>query len=154
MTTTIERSVEIAAPITIVWATLTDTSRYASWNPFIPELAGELRPGTKLRVRISPPGGRAMTFKPTVTDVADERRLEWLGRMGIPGLFDGRHSFTLDPVDSTTTRLTQAENFVGLLVPFTGTLLRRTAAGFQAMNEALAIESTGRFAAARNEAHP
>jgi hypothetical protein len=152
--TVISHSIVIQAPAAIVWSTLTDTARYGSWNPFIPELAGELRPGTKLRVRISPPGGRAMTFKPTVIDVAEERHLEWLGRMGVPGLFDGRHSFTLDPVDSTTTRLTQAENFVGLLVPFADALLRRTAAGFQAMNEALAIESTARFAVARNEAHP
>jgi hypothetical protein len=149
MTTTIERSVQIPAPIAIVWSTLTDTSRYESWNPFIPEFSGELRPGAEIRIRISPPGGRAMTFTPTVTAVAEGRRLEWLGRLGIPGMFDGRHSFTLEALDPTTTRLVQAERFTGCLVPFTGRLLRRTAAGFEEMNQAIAAEAVERFTAPR-----
>ena len=57
--------------------------------------------------------------------------------MGIPGLFDGRHSFTLTPLDEGHTRLTQAEDFSGALIPFTGKLLSRTRAGFEAMNAAL-----------------
>ena len=84
--TSIERSIVIPAPAAIVWATLTDTGRYGSWNPFIREFTGELRPGAKIRVRISPPGGRAMSFTPTLTAVDDGRRLEWLGHLGVPGL--------------------------------------------------------------------
>ena len=45
-----------------------------------------------------------MTFKPRVTVVEPGRRLEWLGTMGIPGLFDGRHSFTLTPLADGRTR--------------------------------------------------
>ena len=149
--TVISRSVVIPVPAAIVWSTLTDTSRYESWNPFIPELTGELQMGAKLRVRIRPPGGRAMTFTPTVTDVAEARRLEWLGHLIIPGLFDGQHSFTLEALDTTTTRFTQAEEFTGVLVRVTGGLLRRTEAGFEAMNEALAAEATYRFAASRDQ---
>ena len=147
--TVIERSIVIPAPAAIVWATLTDTGRYGSWNPFIPELTGELRPGAKIRVRISPPGGRAMSFTPTVTVVHEGRRLEWLGRLGVPGLFDGRHSFTLDAVDADSTQLSQAERFTGCLVRFMPGLLRRTAAGFEAMNEAVASEAVARFVAHR-----
>ena len=83
----------IPAPAAVVWATLTDTGRYGSWNPFIPEFTGELWPGAKVRLRISPPGTRAMSFRPTVTAVDEGRRLEWRGHLGILGLFDGRHSF-------------------------------------------------------------
>jgi uncharacterized protein YndB with AHSA1/START domain len=72
----IERSIVIPALTATVWATLTDIGRYGSWNPFIPELTGELRPGAKVRLRISPPGGRAMSFTPTVTAVDEGRRLE------------------------------------------------------------------------------
>jgi hypothetical protein len=57
--------------------------------------------------------------------------------MGIPGLFDGRHSFTLTPVGQGCTRLVQAEDFSGALIPFTGKLLSKTEAGFEAMNAAL-----------------
>jgi hypothetical protein len=145
--TIIERSILIPAPAPIVWATLTDTGRYSSWNPFISEFTGNLRPGAKVRLRINPPGGRAMSFAPTVTALDDGRRLEWLGHLGIPGIFDGRHSFTLEAIDADSTRITQAERFTGCLVPFTGGLLRRTAAGFQAMNEAMATEAVARFVA-------
>lgn len=149
--TVISRSVVIQAPAAIVWSTLTDTSRYESWNPFIPELTGELREGARLRVRIRPPGGRTMTFTPTVTDVAEGRRLEWLGHFIIPGVFDGQHSFTLEALDAITTRFIQAEEFTGVLVRVTGALLRRTEAGFEEMNEALAAESTYRFAVSREQ---
>ena len=90
-----------------------------------------------------------MSFAPTVTAVDEGRNLEWLGHLGVPGLFDGRHSFTLEPVDADRTRLTQSERFTGCLVPFTGGLLRRTAAGFEAMNHALATEAVTRFEAHR-----
>jgi len=133
----IESSILIGAPASAVWAILTDGQAYPEWNPFITELSGSLAVGERLSVRINPPGGRAMSFRPVVTVAEPERRLEWLGRMGIAGLFDGRHSFVLEAVGSTTTRLVQAEQFSGALIPFTGTVLNRTAAGFAAMNAAL-----------------
>ena len=145
------RTVVIPAPAAVVWATLTDTARYGSWNPFITELSGELRPGARLCARIHPPGGRAMTFAPTVTRVEQGRNLEWLGRLGVPWIFDGRHSFTLEALDPARTRLVQAERFTGCLVPFTRALLLRTAAGFEAMNQAIATEATTRFLAFRSE---
>ena len=111
--------------------------RSGRWNPFITSLSGVFEVGERLAVRIAPVGGRPMTFKPRVTVVEPGRRLEWLGTMGIPGLFDGRHSFTLTPVEDGSTRLIQAEDFSGVLIPFTGKLLSRTKAGFEAMNAAL-----------------
>ena len=127
----------VAAPPALVWEVLTDTAAYGAWNPFIPELSGELQRGRRLRVRIVPPGSRGMTFRPTVTAVEDGRELAWLGRLGLPGLFDGEHSFTLTPRPDGGTELMQREVFRGLLVPAFGSTLRRTGAGFAAMNEAL-----------------
>jgi hypothetical protein len=127
----------IAAPPAVVWEVLTDTAGHSAWNPFLTEFAGELAVGRRLRVRIAPPGGRAMTFRPVVTAAEPERELAWLGRAGLPGLFDGAHSFTLAPRPDGGTELTQSERFRGLLVPLMRTALRRTEAGFTAMNEAL-----------------
>jgi hypothetical protein len=59
----------------------------------------------------------------------------------VPGLFDGRHSFDLAPVGRSETRLTQAEEFSGILVPLMGTMLERTRAGFEAMNDALRVRA-------------
>jgi hypothetical protein len=133
----IETQVDLPAVPSVVWDHLADVASMGSWNPFITSLAGVLAVGERLRVRIAPVGGRPMTFTPRVTVVEPGQRLEWLGTMGIPGLFDGRHSFTLTPVGNSGTRLVQAEEFSGALVPFAGKLLGKTEAGFRAMNAAL-----------------
>lgn len=82
-----------------------------------------------------------MTFRPWVTSLDEHRYLEWLARHGMPGVFDGRHSFTLTPTPSGRTLLQQSETFSGVLIPFTGSMITRTRAGFTAMNEALAHEA-------------
>lgn len=132
---------EISAPIETVWDQLSAVSQYPEWNPFITLLRGDLVEGGRLEVRIAPPGGRAMTFRPTITAVEEGTRLEWLGRLGLSGIFDGRHSFRLTALGDDATRLTQSEEFSGLLVPLMGTMLHRTRAGFEAMNEALRVRA-------------
>ena len=134
---TIRVQTDITAPVERVWSELTATAQYAAWNPFITSLSGDLREGSRLEVRIVPPGGRAMTFRPTVTEVSEGEHLEWLGRLGLPGVFDGRHSFRLEALADGRTRFTQAEEFSGVLVPLVGSVLERTRAGFAAMNDAL-----------------
>lgn len=138
-------SIDIAAPPERVWSILVDLDRYTAWNPFIRSASGAVTVGARLAVRLHPPGGRPMTFRPTVTTAEPPRRFEWLGHLVVPGLFDGRHRFDLEP-SATGTRLTQSEDFTGLLVP----VLRRaldgpTRAGFEAMNAALKAraETTG-----------
>jgi hypothetical protein len=133
----IESQVDLPAIPSAVWEQLVDTAAMGSWNPFITSMSGVLAVGERIQVRIAPVGGRPMTFKPRVTVLEPGQRLEWLGTMGIPGLFDGRHSFTLTPSGSGGTRLVQAEDFSGALVPLAGKLLSKTEAGFEAMNAAL-----------------
>ena len=131
-------TIDIDAPPAEVWAVLEDTAAYPDWNPFVVALEGELAAGRKLAVTIRPPGGRGITLKPTVLEVEPGISLRWLGRLGVPRIFDGEHSFTLEPIDGgRRTRFVHGERFRGVLVPFVGSLLRRTEAGFVAMNEAL-----------------
>jgi hypothetical protein len=125
------------APLEDVWETLTALPAYAEWNPFITSASGALAPGDRLDLTIHPPGGRPMRFKPWVTCVEQHRYVEWLGRAGMPGIFDGRHSFTLTPLTGGRTLLQQSESFSGALVPFAGSVLDRTRVGFEQMNQAL-----------------
>lgn len=138
---TIRVATDIAAPIETVWAELSAVSAYAEWNPFITAFRGELVVGSRTEVRVVPPGGRPMTFRPTITVVEAGTRVEWLGRLVLPGVFDGRHSFHLEALGNGRTCLTQAEEFSGILVPLTGKTLDRTREGFQAMNEALRLRA-------------
>ena len=130
-------AIDIEADPELVWPHLTDLAAYAAWNPFITAAAGEVAPGRRLELRMEPPGGRAVTFRPHVTVVSTGSALEWLGHFGVPGLFDGRHRFDLIPTE-TGTHLIQRETFTGLLVrPIRRALDRGTVAGFEAMNAAL-----------------
>lgn len=134
----LKTEIEIAAPIEVVWEALADLAAYQEWNPFIVSSQGRVVVGERLTNRMQPPGGRAMTFKPRLTRVEPPVTLEWIGRLGPPGIFDGRHRFDLTPGASGTTVMTQSEQFDGLLVRFVHRSLDQgTLAGFVAMNAAL-----------------
>ena len=137
--------IEIAASTAVVWEILTDLERYAEWNPFITSSEGEVVLGQRITNRMQPPGGKAMTFMPTITDVEEGHTFEWLGRLGLPGVFDGRHRFELYPGSDGGTRLVHREQMSGILVrPLRKKLDRETLPGFEAMNEALKARAEAR----------
>jgi hypothetical protein len=130
--------IEIDAPAERVWRVLTDFASYPKWNPFIRSISGEPTTGEGLEVRLEPPGGQGMTFKPKVLKAEDNRELRWLGNLLVPGLFDGEHSFTIQPLEENRVRFVQREAFKGLLVPlFARSLETNTQRGFEEMNRAL-----------------
>jgi hypothetical protein len=133
----IQHQIDIAAPPAAVWTELTRTDAYGEWNPFVRRLDGELKEGARLAVEIAPPGGRAMTFKPTVLAAHPGRELRWLGRLFLPGIFDGEHSFRLEPLPDGGTRFVQSERFRGLFAGLFRRGLERTRLGFEQMNLAL-----------------
>lgn len=121
-----------------VWDILTDVDQYESWNPFVVSSEGRVAVGERLVNRFQPPGARAQTFKPTVTVVEPPATFEWLGRFGLPGLFDGRHRFDLEPTADGGTRLLHREFFSGLLVRLLRSSLdTKTKQGFELMNQAI-----------------
>jgi hypothetical protein len=139
----IEHTIDIPAAPAKVWEVLADTDAYPEWNPFMTRLVGNLHEGERVAISIVA-GTRTTTFRPTIRSVDPPRMLRWLGRLGIPGLFDGDHEFLLVPTDDGGTRFTQRERFSGLLVPLVRKLLDDTDRGFAAMNEALSTRVTAR----------
>ena len=133
---TISREIRIDAPPAEVWAVLSDLSRWHEWNPFIREAAGEARAGERLTLRMFPPNGKPMTFRPKVLAAEPGRELRWLGHLLIPGLFDGEHVFALSG-DGGGTTLVQSENFKGILLPLLAGTLKSTELSFEALNAAL-----------------
>jgi hypothetical protein len=130
--------IDIDASPETVWEILTDFDSYAEWNPFIVSSTGNPVLGERLTNRMQPPGGKATTFKPTVTEVEPNQAFEWLGRLGVPGVFDGRHRFELSEAEAGGTRLVHSETMSGVLVPFMRKSLDTTTlSGFRAMNDAL-----------------
>lgn len=126
----------IAAPVQQVWKEFTDFENWSEWNPFITNIEPEPSAGSKISVLIDPPGGKAMVFKPRVLVYEKERELRWLGRVLLPGLFDGEHFFRLRETGGGTLFI-QGEQFSGILLPLLKKSLSGVEQGFHAMNAAL-----------------
>jgi hypothetical protein len=130
--------IEIEAPAERVWQVLTDFAAYPEWNPFIRRVNGRPEVNEQLVVRMRPSGTKGMTFRPTVMKAEPNRQLRWLGRLLVPGLFDGEHIFEIEELDRDRVLFIQREVFKGLLVPLLARSLDRdTQRGFEEMNRAL-----------------
>lgn len=130
--------IEIATSAGQVWEILTDFAVFPQWNPFIRRAWGNPVEGERLDILMQPSGARGMTFSPTVLKVVTDRELRWIGHLFVPGLFDGEHIFTIEPLGTGRVRFTQREIFTGLLVPLLARMLDTdTRRGFEEMNNAL-----------------
>jgi hypothetical protein len=134
--------IEVNASPERVWRILTDFASFPQWNPFMRRASGEVMKGAKLEVNMQPTGARSMTFRPTVLNVESNHELRWLGRLWIPGLFDGEHILTIEQLGENHVRFVQREIFRGLLVPFLSRSLDKdTKRGFDEMNKALKVRA-------------
>jgi hypothetical protein len=134
----LQAEVEVQASPERIWEILTDFAAYHQWNPFIVQAAGHAVPGSRLELHMRLPGRRTTVFRPAVLDAEPGRRLRWLGRVLVPGLFDGEHSFTIEPAGPDRVRVRQHEEFRGLLAPLVLAMIAGpTKEGFRQMNMAL-----------------
>jgi hypothetical protein len=140
----IQAQIEINASAERVWEILTNFDDFREWNTFIRPVVGRAEVGEKLRVQIRPPGGKPMAFQPRVTKVEPNRELRWLGHLWLPGLFDGEHIFTIEPLGPEKVRFVQREVFTGLLVSVMArNLEEQTLPGFRNMNQAIKERAEG-----------
>jgi hypothetical protein len=131
-------AIEIKAPPERVWAILTDTKRYAEWNPEIAGLNGQLKPGSVIENRQGY-GDEQQVFWPTVLVASPNRELRWAGRIWVPRLLDVEHYFLLSPGVEGGTRFTQGEDFLGVALWFFD--VNQLLPGFDAMNTALKLRA-------------
>lgn len=137
MATELHAATWIAASPDQVWQILADLASYPQWNPFVVSATGELFEGERLHVRLHPPGARPVTVRPTLSSVVPGQELRWNGSLGPRGLFDGEHTFRLQPL-GRGTHFVQHERFTGALVPLLlPRLSDRLQQGFEEMNAAL-----------------
>ena len=134
----IKTEITINASTDKVWKLLTEFDNYSIWNPFIKSINGDVKVGSKITVRIEPPGASGMTFKPIVMTYEPDNEFSWLGKLLFKGLFDGAHKFEIVDNKNGTTTFIQSETFTGILVPiFAKQLDNNTRKGFEEMNKKL-----------------
>ncbi|MFN0064302.1 MAG: SRPBCC family protein [Myxococcaceae bacterium] len=117
-----------------VWEVFTANNEWSSWNPFVVKSEGRFEVGQRVTNTMVMAGRKPMTFRPKILRAESGKELRWLGRVLIPGVFDGEHYFQLEAHDGGT-RFVQGEKFSGLL---SGMLnLDEVRRSFTALNEAL-----------------
>ena len=133
----IREEIIINASAEEVCSVLTDLKSWKDWNPFIINSEGEVVEGRRI-INSMKNGDKTYVFKPKVLTVNENQEFTWLGRLFMPGIFDGRHSYYLEEIETGKVRLIQHETFSGIL---SGMILNKieeeTAANFKSMNEAL-----------------
>lgn len=138
----LQTEIEIEASAERVWAVLVDFASYPDWNPFIRSVSGIPQPGARLQIAVQPSGGKVMRFSPVVLAARTNHELRWLGRVLFPGIFDGEHSFFIEPVGEGKVQFRQCERFSGILVGvLRASLDRDTKRGFEEMNQALKLRA-------------
>lgn len=136
--TEIATEIEIAASPERVWQVLTDFPAYPQWNPFMHLVNGELRAGGCLKARVLYRHGLRLSFRALVLRAEPARELRWQGVLLFSGLFQGEHSFVIQPLGEGRVRFTQHETYTGVLAPLLMAFLKeRNRRGFEEMNRAL-----------------
>lgn len=63
---TITTEIVINANKDIVWKILTDFNSYPDWNPFITQIEGELKTGSRFNVTLNIEGRKPTSFQPDI----------------------------------------------------------------------------------------
>ena len=107
----VERRID-ASP-EMVWAVLTDASRYRDWNKSVVSIEGTISAGSTISlVSIANP---KRTFKLHVTEMSVPNRLVWSDGMPL-GLFKGERTYLVQPREGVT-HFEMTEVYTGLLAP-------------------------------------
>jgi len=152
-------TVEIDAPVEVVWGVMLDLDTYGDWNPFIYRIdreagraGGPAQVGERFVLRVRFGSGRAVASRERVTAIevnGDGRRLEYefYGRTHQLGLIRGRRQQTLAPAGPMSTVYSTEETFRGplrFLLP-----VRAVQGGFRRHAKALKRHAEQLYAARR-----
>jgi hypothetical protein len=149
--TLLTSEIVIDAPSEIVWQVLVDFDSYPDWNPVEIQAKGEAVVGAAFEHTGKLPGREPRTFHAKIIEAAPPRALAWKGRILVPGLFDVRHHFEIDPLGDDRSRLQQFEHFSGVLVPLMRGVLRDTQAAFELANKAIKHRAESLAANSQNQ---
>lgn len=130
----ISTEIIINAPADKVWEELTDFNSYPEWNPFIRKVTGEIKKGNQIEVTFQTGEEKPMVFTPDIIQLEKNKLLQWEGKLFLPGIFTGRHTFELTSIEANKTKLIQKDDFYGVIVPFFN--FESTVHGFESMNKA------------------
>ncbi len=129
--------IELQATPEKVWQVITSLDKYPEWNPFIHHAIGKAEVGEKVDITFKS-GAKEMTLHCTVIKSEPNRELCWRYHVGLPFIFQGEHSFIIEPAGGNRIHFIDREVFTGLLVSSQAKDIdTNSRQGFEAMDKAL-----------------
>ena len=138
----IRGSIEINAPVGMVWNTITDFGSYPKWNPWIILMEGDQQVGGRLNGIIRVQGRKDTKLSSSVLKAEKDREVLMKSTV-IKGMLGDTHIFVFEPIGDNRTRLTQSVVFKGLMSPFIGGIVKDQQNGLDLMNETVKRKCEG-----------
>lgn len=139
-------TVEIEAPIELVWDVLTDVARYREWNPFTTCGDSGLKVGLPVHLDVKLGLYRRKQTE-WVRDLEPPNLLSWGMHMGAPFLLDSLREQRLTALSETRCTYHSTDALEGWLTPLAvisfGAIVRR---GFNDVGNALKQRAEARYA--------
>jgi hypothetical protein len=133
----IHTQLNIKASAERAWQVLIDFNNYSQWNPFIRQINGAPKVGTKLEIHLHTASGKRRIYRPTLTKLEPYHELRWYGKAFLPGMFNGERIFTIEALEVNHILFLHREIFTGLGVALAGNRLDRDLQqSFEKMNNA------------------
>lgn len=104
---------EIAAAPQVVWALLTNATKFPEWNSTVTSIEGSIERGARLALKV--PLAPKRTFKPKVIDLVENEHMVWAE--GFAPMFRGVRTFTVTATVRNTTEFTMTEVLSGAMLP-------------------------------------
>lgn len=135
----IRDDIEINASTDKVWAAILDFENYKNWNSQLTYLGGKVQPNGTLHLKLAAAGAEPYEFKPDISYWQEKKQFAWIGKTGLPRIFDGEHFFELKDLGNGRTLLTNREEYRGVLSQLFRQLpmMKTAPEGFKKMNEEL-----------------
>ncbi len=130
--------IEFDVPPERVWQKLANLDHYSSWNTLFQIVGGSIKENGSIQIRLTAPGVWALVFGGRITRFEPYGELRWRFFLGIPGLLDGVHSFTIQPINNNGSLLIQKMRFKGMFgSAFVKKFHYNLARGMESMNMSL-----------------
>jgi hypothetical protein len=135
---TIETQIIANSTPEIIWKILINFEEYELWNPFMINVVGDAKLGSKIKLKIQTASGKQRTYYPTITRLEINKELRWRGKSFLPGIFDGERIFIIEKSTDNKVLFIHKEIFTGLGVKLVGDKLDEDLReSFEKMNIAL-----------------
>jgi len=116
----LQTEILVGASPSRVWEVATALDDYASWNPYMRNVDGFVRPHATITLLLELPGDR-VDVTAVVDDVIKNREFRWRSQLyALPGVSTLEYTFRVEPLGNGSARVVQTLNLRGLLLYYQG----------------------------------